>query len=80
MSAQIAVRLDDDDVEFIDELLAGSRYSSRADVVRRGLALLRRQEAAHREVAVLASIDGPIYPDLEPMHEYLSRHRPSLDD
>lgn len=79
MSAQIAVRLEDDDVEFIDELVAGSRASSRADVVRRGLALLRRQEDARREVAVLAAIDGPIYPDLELMHEYLSRHRPSLD-
>lgn len=80
MTAQIAVRLDDDDVAFIDELVAGSRAASRADVVRRGLALLRRHEEAWREREIVAAITGPLYPDLEPMHEHLQRHRPALDD
>lgn len=80
MSVQIAVRLNDDEVTFVDELVAGARVASRADAVRRGLALLRRQEDARREIRVLAAIEGPVYPDLEAMHDFLERQRPVLDD
>ena len=60
MSKKIAVRLPDDIVEFIDELVAEGRASSRAEVVTGAVERERRRELAARDAAILArSKDDP---------------------
>lgn len=54
MSTQIAVRLPDDLVHFLDDLVSNGRATSRADVVARALKRERRRELAARDVAILA--------------------------
>ena len=54
MSKQIAVRLPDDIVEFVDELVRDGEADSRADVVRRALERERRRAIAARDAAILA--------------------------
>ncbi len=54
MSRQIAVRLPEDIVEFIDQLVDLGRASSRAAVVTRAVDRERRREAAARDAAILA--------------------------
>jgi len=54
MSKQIAVRLPDDIVEFVDGLVRQEQASSRADVVTRALERERRRAVAARDAAILA--------------------------
>ena len=54
MSKQIAVRLSNEIVQFIDGLVAAGRASSRAAVVTRALEHERRRELATRDAAILA--------------------------
>lgn len=54
MSTQIAVRLPDELVEFVDELVRHGDAPSRAAVVTRALRRERRQAAATRDAAILA--------------------------
>jgi Arc/MetJ-type ribon-helix-helix transcriptional regulator len=54
MSTQIAVRLSDDMVAFIDELVRRGDASSRAAVVSRALERERRRKTAERDAAILA--------------------------
>ncbi len=54
MSTQIAVRLPDELVEFIDEHVKRGQDSSRAAVVARAVERQRRQEIAERDAAILA--------------------------
>lgn len=54
VSTQIAVRLPDDLVEFVDELVRHGDAPSRAAVVARALRRERRQAAAARDAAILA--------------------------
>lgn len=54
MSIQIAVRLPDDMVAFIDELVSRGEGSSRAAVVSRALERERRRSIAERDAAILA--------------------------
>ena len=58
MSRQIAVRLPDDLVEFVDQVVQSGQAVSRADVVTRALNRERRREIAERDAAILASV-GP---------------------
>lgn len=58
MSKQIAVRLADDLVEFVDSLVGSGRERSRAAVVARALERERRRVAAERDAAILAAA-GP---------------------
>ena len=55
MSTQIAVRLPEELVEFIDRLVADGRATSRAAVVSRALQRERRREIAARDAAILAA-------------------------
>lgn len=55
MSTQIAVRLADDMVEFIDDLVSRGDGASRAAVVARALERERRRTIAERDAAILAS-------------------------
>jgi Arc/MetJ-type ribon-helix-helix transcriptional regulator len=61
MTKQIAVRLSDDIVEFIDELVSHGDASSRAAVVSQALDRERRRQIAARDAAILAGTG----PDLE---------------
>jgi Arc/MetJ-type ribon-helix-helix transcriptional regulator len=76
MSIQIAVRLADDMVEFIDEIVAHGEASSRAQVVSRALERERRRRAAQRDVAIYAA-EQPDQ-DMEAYVRYVSRT--PLDD
>lgn len=55
VSTQIAVRLPEDLVEFIDRLVADGRATSRAAVVSQALRRERRRERAARDAAILAA-------------------------
>jgi len=54
MSKQIAVRLPEDIVEFIDGLIRDGKADSRAVVVTRALERERRRSIAARDAAILA--------------------------
>jgi Arc/MetJ-type ribon-helix-helix transcriptional regulator len=54
MSKQIAIRLPDDLVAFVDELVESGRDRSRAGVVTRALERERRRVVATRDAAILA--------------------------
>jgi len=76
MSIQIAVRLPDEMVEFIDELVAHGEATSRAQVVSRALERERRRRAAGRDAAIYAA--DPSDEDMDAFAAYVSRT--SLDD
>ena len=54
MSKQIAVRLPDDLVDFVDEIVDSGTERSRAAVVTRALERERRRELAERDARILA--------------------------
>ena len=78
MTKQIAVRLPDDLVDFLDSLVTEGKFDSRAAVIARELKRFKRR--------VEAEADAEIYrregddPDLVAMSEYLSKHPVPLDD
>lgn len=55
MTKQIAVRLPDDIVEFIDRLVGEGVESSRAAVVAKAVERERRRERAERDVQILVN-------------------------
>jgi Arc/MetJ-type ribon-helix-helix transcriptional regulator len=63
MSKQITVRLPDELVEFMDQLVAADKASSRATVVARAMERERRRELAARDLAILTEAGG--YDDLD---------------
>ena len=68
MSRQIAVRLADDLVAFVDEVVNSGREPSRAAVVTRALERERRRAVAARDAEILAAT-GPD-PELEGLAEH----------
>ncbi len=79
MSTQIAVRLPEELVEFIDRLVADGRAPSRAAVVSRALQRERRRELAARDAAILAAAeDSAAGDDLDALAEHAART--PLDD
>ena len=68
MSIQIAVRLPDSMVDFLDRLVAEGGAPSRASVVERALAREFRQLIAARDAAILA--EGGADPDLDSLAAY----------
>lgn len=72
MSTQIAVRLPDDMVEFVDQLVATGRGSSRAAVITRALDRERRHEMAVQDAAIYAESGED--PDMTDLVHYLSGH------
>lgn len=68
MSKQIAVRLSDDLVDFVDELVSSGAARSRAGVVTRALERERRRAIAARDAQILART-GPD-PELAGLAEY----------
>jgi Arc/MetJ-type ribon-helix-helix transcriptional regulator len=77
MAKQIAVRLPDDLVAFVDDLVGSGAERSRAAVVSRALERERRRAIAARDAEILAKA-GP-HPDLEPLAEYAAARRSDLD-
>jgi Arc/MetJ-type ribon-helix-helix transcriptional regulator len=71
MSTQIAVRLPEELVEFIDRLVSDGRAASRAAVVSRALQRERRREAAARDAAILAAL-GHEDDDLDRLAEHVA--------
>lgn len=71
MSKQIAVRLDDELVEFVDEIVESGKERSRAAVVTRALERERRRMTAIRDAEILAAA-GPDQ-DIEGLAEHAAR-------
>ncbi|WP_222270968.1 ribbon-helix-helix domain-containing protein [Modestobacter marinus] len=76
MSTQIAVRLPEELVQFIDRLVSEGRAPSRAAVVSRALERERRRDVAARDAAILAA--GQDGDDFDALAEHAART--SLDD
>ncbi|HVM28343.1 MAG TPA: ribbon-helix-helix domain-containing protein [Mycobacteriales bacterium] len=79
MTTQIAVRLDDAEVEALDAEVAQGRASNRSDAVRKSIARLRRDQRYRGEESVLLDLarrGEPLYPDLDGV---LDLPHPSLD-
>jgi Arc/MetJ-type ribon-helix-helix transcriptional regulator len=77
MSKQVAVRLPDDLVEFMDDVVASGSERSRAAVVKRALERERRRAIAARDAAILART-GPD-PELEGLAEHALAQFADLD-
>ena len=71
MSVQIAVRLPDSMVEFLDRLVAEGHATSRASVVERALAREFRRQIAARDAAILAEAGAD--PGMDNLAEYAAR-------
>ena len=71
MSRQVAVRLPDDLVAFMDDLVAQGTEKSRATVMTRALERERRRELAVRDVAILSRTGADN--DMERLAEYAAR-------
>ncbi len=76
MSKQIAVRLPDDLVAFIDEIVDSGTERSRAAVVTRALERERRRKLAERDAQILART-GPD-PELAGLAEHAAGLPPDL--
>ncbi len=76
MSTQITVRLPDDLVAFVDDLVSRDVAPSRAAVVSRALERERRRKIAERDAAILSA--SPTDPDLDSLAEHAART--NLDD
>ena len=77
MTIQIALRLPDDLVEFIDEVVASGRFESRAALVTRELRRFQRRVVAERD-AEIYRVEGD-YPDLVGLAEWAARNFPADD-
>jgi Arc/MetJ-type ribon-helix-helix transcriptional regulator len=71
MSTQIAVRLPDETVAFIDELVANGSAGSRAEVVSRALRREQRRFLASRDAAIIAL--HPNDDDFDQLAEFAAR-------
>ena len=70
MTTQIAVRLPDELVEFVDRLVSDGRASSRAAVVSRALHRELRREVAARDAAILAAAAATSDDDMDALAEH----------
>ena len=77
MSTQIAVRLPDDLVDFMDELVVSGNAPNRATLVRRALRREQRRMIAERDVAILLREGSD--PDLKAFSEHAARTPLDLD-
>ncbi len=79
MSKQIAVRLPEHLVDFVDGLVSDGEAKSRAAVVTRALERERRRAIAARDVAILIREGSD--PDMDSLARYVARlPRPDLDE
>ncbi len=71
MTKQIAVRLPEDIVDFVDELVREGQADSRAIVVRRALERERRRSIAARDAEILARAGGDA--DMDSLAEHVAQ-------
>lgn len=71
MTKQIAVRLPNDIVEFVDGLVSEGKANSRAAVVSRALERERRRAVAARDVAILTLSRSRDDPDMDSLAEHI---------
>lgn len=77
MSKQIAVRLPDDLVEFMDQLVAQGEEASRASIVTRALKRERRRLGTLRDIEILKRSEPD--EDMNAMVAYLARRPIGLE-
>jgi Arc/MetJ-type ribon-helix-helix transcriptional regulator len=77
MSKQIAVRLPDELVAFVDAVVESGSEPSRAAVVTRALERERRRAIAARDAEILARTGAD--PELDGLAEHALGHTPALD-
>jgi Arc/MetJ-type ribon-helix-helix transcriptional regulator len=77
MTKQIAVRLPEDLVAFVDETVRSGDAASRAVVVTRALERERRRAVAARDAEILQHAGGD--PDMDALAEYAARLPLDLD-
>lgn len=77
MSKQVAMRLPDELVDFVDEIVAAGGARSRAALVTRALERERRRAIAERDAQILAH-SGPD-PELRGLAEHAARLPLALD-
>jgi Arc/MetJ-type ribon-helix-helix transcriptional regulator len=78
MSIQIAVRLPDELVAFIDREVSANRAPSRAAVVLRALEREQRRRIAARDAAILAATEPD--QDLDALAEFSAKLATDIDD
>lgn len=78
MSTQIAVRLPDNIVAFLDREVSQRHAPSRAAVVIRALEREQRRQIAARDAAILAAVTEPDH-DLDKLAEYSAKLRYDID-
>lgn len=79
MTTQIAIRLDDHELEALDTEVVEGRAANRSEAVRRGIARLQRDQRYRREEATLLDLarrGESVYPDLDGL---LDLPHPALD-
>jgi Arc/MetJ-type ribon-helix-helix transcriptional regulator len=79
MSTQIAVRLPDSQVAFLDREVSQGHASSRAELVSKALRRMERECAAVRDLDVIIASGGNPYSELEGMLEKLVTTYPAVD-
>lgn len=80
MSVQITVRLPDDLVEFVDDLVSHGDAVSRAAVVSRALDRERRRQVAERDIAILTLTNSDDDDDFDGLAKFAAKTpMPDLD-
>jgi Arc/MetJ-type ribon-helix-helix transcriptional regulator len=72
MSKQITVRLPEDLVQFVDELVSQGVVSSRAEALAVALTRERRRRTALRDAEILRAL--PADPDLDALADFTAAH------
>ncbi len=78
MTKQITVRLPDELVVFLDELVESGRFESRAAVVIRELKRLQRRIVAEKDNAIYRT-EGED-PEIVAIVKHMSRNHPPMED
>ncbi|HEY8820396.1 MAG TPA: ribbon-helix-helix domain-containing protein [Dermatophilaceae bacterium] len=79
MSTQIAVRLPDAQVAFLDREISQGHAHSRAELVSMALRRMERERIAARDLQIIIASGGNPYSELEGMLEALVTSYPELD-
>lgn len=79
MSTQIAVRLPDEQVAFLDREVSQGHASSRAELVSKALRRMERERVAADDLEVIIASGGNPYSELEGMLEKLVDTYPAID-
>ncbi len=77
MSTQIAVRLPDAQVAFLDREVSQGHARSRAELVSKALCRLERERVAVHDLEVIIASGGNPYSELEGMIEQLAETYPT---